>query len=101
VRKHLDKGDGRGRCVAVGSASDIGEGGMDIEAGRAAIHEINLERGGTRIFGSGLRNPNGLAWNPWSGELWTTVNERDQLGSDLVPDYLTNVPIGVTYGWPW
>ena len=55
----------------------------------------------SRIFGSGLRNPNGLAWNPWSGELWTTVNERDMLGSDLVPDYLTNVPIGAQYGWPW
>jgi glucose/arabinose dehydrogenase len=87
--------------VAVGSASNIGEGGMEIEQGRAAIHELDLATGETRIFATGLRNPNGLAWNPWSGELWTTVNERDQLGSDLVPDYLTNVPIGATYGWPW
>lgn len=87
--------------VAVGSASNIAENGMKAEAGRAAIHELDLVKGGSRIFASGLRNPNGLAWNPWSGELWTTVNERDQLGSDLVPDYLTNVPVGVTYGWPW
>ncbi|MBT2135256.1 sorbosone dehydrogenase family protein [Croceibacterium sp. LX-88] len=87
--------------VAVGSASNIGEGGMDIEEGRAAIHELDLVTGKTRIFATGLRNPNGLAWNPWSGELWVTVNERDQLGSDLVPDYLTNVPVGATYGWPW
>jgi glucose/arabinose dehydrogenase len=101
MRNLLLNEDGTKLYVAVGSASNIGEGGMEIEAGRAAIHEIDLERGSTRIFGSGLRNPNGLAWNPWSGELWTTVNERDQLGSDLVPDYLTNVPIGVTYGWPW
>ena len=74
---------------------------MEAEQGRAAIHELDLETGTSRIYGSGLRNPNGLAWNPWSGELWTTVNERDMLGSDLVPDYLTNVPIGTTYGWPW
>ena len=93
--------DGTKLYVAVGSASNIGEGGMEAEEGRAAIHELELETGNTRIYGSGLRNPNGLAWNPWSGELWTTVNERDMLGSDLVPDYLTNVPIGVTYGWPW
>ena len=87
--------------VAVGSASNIGEGGMEAEEGRAAIHELNLETGRSRIFGAGLRNPNGLAWNPWTGELWTTVNERDMLGSDLVPDYLTNIPVGVHYGWPW
>ncbi len=93
--------DGTRLYVAVGSASNIGEGGMEAEEGRAAIHELNLETGSSRPFASGLRNPNGLAWNPWSGELWTTVNERDMLGSDLVPDYLTNVPIGATYGWPW
>ena len=74
---------------------------MAAEEGRAAIHELNLETGRSRIFGAGLRNPNGLAWNPWTGELWTTVNERDMLGSDLVPDYMTNVPVGVHYGWPW
>jgi glucose/arabinose dehydrogenase len=87
--------------VAVGSASNIAEGGLDAEVNRAAIHEIDLTTKAARLWGSGLRNPNGLAWNPWSGELWTTVNERDQLGSDLVPDYLTNVPLGANYGWPW
>ena len=86
--------------ITVGSASNIGEGGMD-EEGRAAIHEYDIDTGDTRPFAEGLRNPNGLAWNPWSGELWTTVNERDMLGSDLVPDYLTNVPMGAQYGWPW
>ncbi len=93
--------DGTLMYIAVGSASNIGESGMEIEAGRAAIHELNLESGRSRIYGAGLRNPNGLDWNPWSGELWTTVNERDMLGSDLVPDYFTNVPLGVHYGWPW
>lgn len=93
--------DGERMYIAVGSASNIGEGGMEIEENRAAIHELNLETGSARLYGAGLRNPNGMAFNPWTGELWTTVNERDMLGSDLVPDYLTNVPIGVHYGWPW
>ena len=87
--------------VAVGSASNIGERGMEAEEGRALIWEYDLENRSQRIYGAGLRNPNGLAWSPWSGELWTTVNERDMLGSDLVPDYLTNVPVGAQYGWPW
>jgi glucose/arabinose dehydrogenase len=87
--------------IAVGSASNIAENGLDKEEGRAAIHEYNVATGNSRIFGAGMRNPNGLDWNPWSNELWTTVNERDMLGSDLVPDYLTNVPVGVQYGWPW
>ncbi|WP_133366331.1 PQQ-dependent sugar dehydrogenase [Qipengyuania sediminis] len=87
--------------VAVGSASNIGERGMAAEEGRALIWEYDLQSGSRRIFGAGLRNPNGMAWSPWSGELWTTVNERDMLGSDLVPDYLTNVPVGAQYGWPW
>ena len=87
--------------VAVGSASNIGERGMAAEEGRALIWEYDLKSRSRRVFGAGLRNPNGLAWSPWSGELWTTVNERDMLGSDLVPDYLTNVPVGVQYGWPW
>ncbi len=87
--------------VAVGSDTNIADKGMEVEAGRALIWEIDLESGRRRIFGSGLRNPNGLDFNPWSGELWTTVNERDMLGSDLVPDYLTNVPVGAQYGWPW
>ena len=93
--------DGAKIYVTVGSASNIGEGGMDIEANRAAIHEFDIASGRSRPFAGGLRNPNGLAWNPWSGELWTTVNERDMLGSDLVPDYMTNVPVGAQYGWPW
>ncbi len=93
--------DGERLYIAVGSASNIGEGGMEIEEGRAAIHELSLASGSARLFGAGLRNPNGMAWNPWTGELWTTVNERDMLGSDLVPDYMSNVPIGVHYGWPW
>ena len=92
---------GESLYVAVGSASNIAEGGMEIEEARAAIHELYLETGVARLFGAGLRNPNGLAWNPWTGELWTTVNERDMLGSDLVPDYMSNVPIGAHYGWPW
>ncbi len=93
--------DGTRLYVAVGSASNIGEQGMEAELGRAAIHEINLQTGAARIFGAGLRNANGLAWNPWSGELWTVVNERDMLGPDVPPDYLTNVPVGAHYGWPW
>ena len=93
--------DGGKIYVTVGSASNIGEGGMEIEEGRAAIHEFDIASGRSRPFAGGLRNPNGLAFNPWSGELWTTVNERDMLGSDLVPDYLTNVPVGAQYGWPW
>ena len=87
--------------IAVGSVSNIGERGMAIEEGRAMIWEYNLTNGSYRPFGAGMRNPNGMDFSPWSGELWTTVNERDMLGSDLVPDYLPHVPIGVQYGWPW
>ena len=93
--------DGDRLYAAVGSKTNIGDDGMAAEEGRAVIWEINLETGRQRVFGAGLRNANGLAFSPWSGELWTTVNERDMLGSDLVPDYLTNVPVGVHYGWPW
>lgn len=93
--------DGTLLYIAVGSVSNIGESGMAVEEGRAMIWEYNLETGDYRPFAQGLRNPNGLDFSPWSGELWTTVNERDMLGSDLVPDYLTNVPIGAQYGWPW
>ena len=101
MRNIVLNADGTLLYVAVGSASNIGEGGMAIEEGRAMIHELNLATGESRVFGDGLRNPNGLAWNPWSGDLWTTVNERDMLGSDLVPDYLTDVALGSRYGWPW
>jgi glucose/arabinose dehydrogenase len=93
--------DGNSLYVAVGSVSNIGEQGMEIEAGRAMIWEYDLEAGRQRQFAVGLRNPNGMDFSPWTGELWVTVNERDMLGSDLVPDYLTNVPVGAQYGWPW
>ncbi|NND60467.1 MAG: sorbosone dehydrogenase family protein, partial [Gammaproteobacteria bacterium] len=87
--------------ITVGSNSNIGEKGMGAEQDRAAIHEYDLASGEMRLFASGLRNPNGLAWQPESGALWTTVNERDELGSDLVPDYMTTVVDGGFYGWPW
>ena len=93
--------DGEALYVTVGSASNIAENGMEEEQGRAAIWEIDLETGSRRMFGSGMRNPNGIDWNPSTGEMWVTVQERDMLGPDLVPDYLTNVPLGVHYGWPW
>ncbi|WP_341713128.1 sorbosone dehydrogenase family protein [Erythrobacter sp.] len=95
------KPDGTKLYAAVGSASNIAERGLEAEEGRALIWEIDLASGRQRVFGAGLRNANGLDFSPWSGELWTTVNERDMLGSDLVPDYLTNVPVGAHYGWPW
>lgn len=93
--------DGSKLYVTVGSNSNVGENGMDKEIGRAAIWEIDLKTGHHRIFASGLRNPNGLAWEPHSGALWTVVNERDELGGDLVPDYLTSVIDGGFYGWPY
>lgn len=101
MRNLLLSPDGKKLYVAVGSSSNIAENGIEKEQGRAAIWEIDVASGSHRQFASGLRNPNGLAWNPSTGELWTTVNERDQLGPDLVPDYLTNVPVGAHYGWPW
>ena len=87
--------------VTVGSNSNVAERGMDVEAQRAAIWEIDIPSGAHRIFASGLRNPNGMAWEPQSSALWTVVNERDELGSDLVPDYLTSVGDGRFYGWPY
>jgi glucose/arabinose dehydrogenase len=93
--------DGTLLYVAVGSNSNIGENGLDAEANRANILEVNLQKGGYRIFASGLRNPVGMAWEPTTRELWAVVNERDMLGSDLVPDYLTRVEFGGFYGWPW
>ncbi len=93
--------DGKMLYVTVGSNSNIAERGMDQEKGRAAIWQLNLATGNKRIFASGLRNPNGLAWEPETGVLWTTVNERDELGSDLVPDFLTSVRDNGFYGWPY
>ncbi|BBH47599.1 PQQ-dependent sugar dehydrogenase [Pseudomonas sp. KU43P] len=87
--------------VTVGSNSNVGENGMDQEQGRAAIWEVDPASGQHRIYASGLRNPNGLAWEPHSGALWTAVNERDEIGSDLVPDYITSVRDGGFYGWPY
>lgn len=93
--------DGSKLYVTVGSNSNIGENGMDIEVGRAAIWEVDTKSGNHRIFASGLRNPNGLAWEPVTKKLWTVVNERDELGSDLVPDYMTSVQENGFYGWPY
>ncbi|QCG95185.1 sorbosone dehydrogenase family protein [Azospirillum sp. TSA2s] len=93
--------DGGKLYATVGSNSNVGENGMEAEQGRAAIWEIDLKTGAHRIFASGLRNPNGMDWNPVTGELWTAVNERDEIGSDLVPDYMTSVKDGGFYGWPY
>jgi glucose/arabinose dehydrogenase len=93
--------DGSKLYATVGSNSNAGENGMDIEVDRAAVHEVDLATKTRRLFASGLRNPNGLSWNPESGELWVVVNERDEIGSDLVPDYMTSVRDGAFYGWPY
>jgi glucose/arabinose dehydrogenase len=93
--------DGSRLYVTVGSNSNVGENGLDKEEQRAAILEIDPATGQSRVFASGLRNPNGMAWEPRTGALWTVVNERDELGSDLVPDYLTSVKDGGFYGWPF
>lgn len=93
--------DGSRLYVGVGSNSNIGENGLDEEVDRAAILEVDLSTGARRVYASGLRNPVGLAWNPDSGLLWTAVNERDEIGNDLVPDYMTSVQPGGFYGWPW
>jgi glucose/arabinose dehydrogenase len=93
--------DGKRLYATVGSNSNAGENGLKAEEGRAAIWEIELASGNKRIYANGMRNPNGLAWEPSGGMLWTVVNERDELGSDLVPDYLTTVIEGAFYGWPW
>ncbi|MEC4238362.1 PQQ-dependent sugar dehydrogenase [Pseudomonas sp. DSV-1] len=93
--------DGTKLYVTVGSNSNVGENGMDKEGGRAAIWEVDRATGNHRIFASGLRNPNGMDWEPKTGKLWTAVNERDEIGSDLVPDYITSVQDGGFYGWPY
>ena len=93
--------DGTRLYATVGSNSNIGENGMDKETNRAAVLEIDRTSGKSRVFASGLRNPNGPAWQPQSGALWVVVNERDELGNDLVPDYMTSVKDGGFYGWPY
>ncbi len=93
--------DGRKLYATVGSNSNVGDNGIAAEEGRAAIWEVDVETGSKRLFATGLRNPNGLGWEPQSKLLWTVVNERDELGNELVPDYLTSVKDGTFYGWPW
>ncbi len=93
--------DGSKLYVTVGSNSNVAENGMEVEAGRAAIWEVDVESGIHRIFASGLRNPNGLAWESANATLFTVVNERDEIGNNLVPDYLTSVRDGGFYGWPY
>lgn len=93
--------DGKRLYATVGSNSNVAENGMEAEKNRAAILEVDLASGKTRVFASGLRNPNGLGWEPTTHTLWTVVNERDEIGHDLVPDYLTSVQDGGFYGWPY
>lgn len=93
--------DGSKLYVGVGSNSNAAENGIEAEHERAAVWEIDLKTGNHRVFASGLRNPVGLAWEPQSGALWVAVNERDELGSDLVPDYMTALHDGAFYGWPY
>ncbi len=97
----IASGDGSKLYATVGSNSNVGENGLPAEEGRAAIWEVDVKTGEKRLFASGLRNPNGMGWDPDTQVLWTVVNERDEIGSDLVPDYLTSVKDGAFYGWPW
>jgi glucose/arabinose dehydrogenase len=93
--------DGKTLYVSVGSNSNVAENGIEAEAERAAIWQVDAATGTHRIFASGLRNPVGMTWVPETGALWVAVNERDELGSDLVPDYMTSVRDGAFYGWPY
>ena len=101
TRSLLPSTDGRKLYVGVGSLSNIAEYGMAVEDGRACIYELDVASGDSRIYASGLRNPVGLAWEPHTGALWTVVNERDGLGDETPPDYLTAVRDGGFYGWPY
>lgn len=101
TRSLLASPDGKKLYAGVGSLSNIGDKGMDAEEGRAAIYELDLENGSSRIFAAGLRNAVGLAWEPQTQALWTVVNERDGLGDEVPPDYLTSVKDGGFYGWPY
>jgi glucose/arabinose dehydrogenase len=93
--------DGTKLYATVGSNSNVGENGIEAEANRAAVLEVDRASGQWRVFASGLRNPNGPSWQPQSGALWVAVNERDELGNNLVPDYMTSVKDGGFYGWPY
>ena len=93
--------DGSKLYITVGSNSNVAENGLAAEKGRARILELDLQSRHVRVFATGLRNPNGMGWQPHSGALWVAVNERDELGGDLVPDYMTAVKDGAFYGWPW
>ena len=93
--------DGRKMYVGVGSNSNAGENGLDVEYRRAVILEVDMASASSRIHASGVRNPTGLGWNPWTGQLWAIANERDEIGGDLVPDYLTSIRPGGFYGWPY
>ncbi|HEY0877459.1 MAG TPA: sorbosone dehydrogenase family protein [Zeimonas sp.] len=93
--------DGTKLYATVGSNSNAAENGLDAERGRAEIREVDVASGASRTYASGLRNPNGMDFEPETGVLWTVVNERDEIGSDLVPDFLTSVRDGAFYGWPW
>jgi glucose/arabinose dehydrogenase len=101
TRALLASPDGTKLFVTVGSGSNIGEKGMEIEKGRGTILEFDIAKGRSRIFASGLRNANGMAFEPSTGALWTVVNERDEIGDDVPPDYLTSVKDGGFYGWPY
>jgi len=101
TRSLLPSPDGKKLYVGVGSLTNIADEGMAVEQGRAAVHELDLATGASRIFAGGLRNPVGLAWEPRTGALWTVVNERDGLGDETPPDYLTSVRDGGFYGWPY
>jgi glucose/arabinose dehydrogenase len=101
TRSLLPSPDGTKLFIGVGSLSNIADMGMEAEQGRAAIYELDVASGASRIFASGLRNAVGLAWEPVTGELWTVVNERDGLGDETPPDYLTSVQDGGFYGWPY
>ncbi|MBW8778296.1 MAG: PQQ-dependent sugar dehydrogenase, partial [Burkholderiales bacterium] len=93
--------DGSKLYATAGSNSNAAENGIPAEEGRACIWEVDLASGNKRLFATGLRNPNGMAWEPGTHTLWAVANERDELGDDLVPDYLTSVKDGAFYGWPW
>ena len=93
--------DGKTLFVAVGSNSNVAENGLEAERHRADILAIDPATGAAKVYATGLRNPVGMAWNPVTGDLWASVNERDEIGSDLVPDYMTSVKAGAHYGWPW